>query len=71
VRERAVGTDQSKRFVIVVGPDDKAVWREVTLGGTANGQRIVTSGLEAGERVVVNGLQRVRPGALLAPQPAS
>ena len=69
VSERAVGTDQSKRFVFVVGPDDKAIWREVTLGGTADGQRIVTSGLEAGERIVVNGLQRVRPGALLAPQP--
>jgi membrane fusion protein, multidrug efflux system len=70
VSERAVGTDQSKRFVFVVGPDDKAIWREVTLGGTANGQRIVTSGLEAGERIVVNGLQRVRPGAQLAPQEA-
>jgi membrane fusion protein, multidrug efflux system len=68
VSERAIGTDQSKRFVIVVGPDDKAIWREVTLGGTANGQRIVTSGLEAGERIVVNGLQRVRPGMQLAPQ---
>src|SRR5688500_18767496 len=70
VSERAIGTDQSKRFVIVVGPDNKAIWREVTLGGTANGQRIVTSGLEAGERIVVNGLQRVRPGMQLAPQPA-
>jgi multidrug efflux system membrane fusion protein len=70
VSERAVGTDQSKRFVLVVGADDKAVYREVTLGGLANGQRIVTSGLEAGERIVVNGLQRVRPGALIAPQPA-
>jgi len=70
VSERAIGTDQDKRFVIVVGPDDKAIWRQVTLGGSANGQRIVTSGLEAGERIVVNGLQRVRPGAQLAPQPA-
>ena len=70
VSERAVGTDQNKRFVIVVGPDDKAIWREVTLGGTANGQRIVTAGLEPGERIVVNGLQRVRPGAQLAPQEA-
>ena len=67
VSERAIGTDQSKRFVIVVGPDDKAIWREVTLGGTAEGQRIVTSGLDAGERIVVNGLQRVRPGADRAP----
>jgi membrane fusion protein, multidrug efflux system len=71
VSERAIGTDQNKRFVIVVGPDNKAVWREVTLGGSANGQRIVAAGLEAGERIVVNGLQRVRPGALLAPQPVS
>jgi multidrug efflux system membrane fusion protein len=68
VSERAIGTDQNKRFVWVVGPDNKAIWREVTLGGTANGQRIVASGLETGERIVVNGLQRVRPGALLAPQ---
>ncbi len=71
VSERAVGTDQNKKFVIVVGPDDKAVYREVSLGGTANGLRIVTEGLAAGERIVVNGLQRVRPGALIAPQPAS
>ena len=70
VSERAIGTDQSKRFVIVVGPDNKAIWREVTLGGTAEGQRIITSGLDAGERIVVNGLQRVRPGALLSPQEA-
>jgi multidrug efflux system membrane fusion protein len=70
VSERAIGTDQDKRFVFVVGPDDKAIWRQVTLGGTADGRRIVTSGLDAGDRIVVNGLQRVRPGALLAPQPA-
>ena len=70
VSERAIGTDQDKRFVVVVGPDNKAIWRQVTLGGTANGQRIVTAGLEPGERIVVNGLQRVRPGAQLAPQEA-
>jgi membrane fusion protein, multidrug efflux system len=67
INERAVGTDQSKRFVIVVGADNKAEYREVTLGAAANGLRIVTAGLQANERIVVNGLQRVRPGALLAP----
>ena len=71
VAERAVGTDQSKRFVMVVGADDKAAYREVTLGTSVDGQRIVISGLEPGERIVVNGLQRVRPGALLSPQPAA
>jgi membrane fusion protein, multidrug efflux system len=71
VSERAVGTDQNKRFVMVVGDDSKAAYREVTLGGTAQGQRIVTSGLKPGERIIVNGLQRVRPGMLVAPQPAA
>lgn len=69
VSERAVGTDQDKKFVLVVGPDNKAAYREVSLGAPVDGLRIVTSGLAAGERIVVNGLQRVRPGALVVPQP--
>ena len=68
VNERAVGTDQSKKFVLIVDADNKAAYREVTLGASVNGLRIVRAGLAPGERVVVNGLQRVRPGALLAPQ---
>jgi len=68
VNERAVGTDQSKKFVMVVGADNKAMYREVTLGANVNGLRIVTSGLSASERIIVNGLQRIRPGALVAPQ---
>jgi multidrug efflux system membrane fusion protein len=68
VNERAIGTDQSKRFVMVVGADSKAVYREVTLGPVVDGLRMVTAGLEPGERIVVNGLQRIRPGALVAPQ---
>lgn len=71
VNERAVGTDQSKKFVMVVGADNKAMYREVTLGANVNGLRIVTSGLKPDERIVVNGLQRVRPGALVAPQPVA
>jgi multidrug efflux system membrane fusion protein len=68
INERAVGTDQSKKFVMVVGSDNKATYREVTLGNTVNGLRIVTSGLNAGDRVIVNGLQRIRPGTLIDPQ---
>ena len=68
INERAVGTDQSKKFVMVVGADDKANYREVTLGANVDGLRVVTSGLKPNERVVVNGLQRVRPGSLVAPQ---
>jgi multidrug efflux system membrane fusion protein len=69
VNERAVGTDQSKKFVMVVGEDNKVAYREVTLGASVEGLRVVTSGLQPGERIVVSGLQRVRPGSLVAPQP--
>ncbi|HSN21274.1 MAG TPA: efflux RND transporter periplasmic adaptor subunit [Usitatibacter sp.] len=69
INERAVGTDQSKRYVMVVGADNKVAYREVTLGPEVQGLRVVTHGLGPGERIVVDGLQRVRPGALVAPQP--
>jgi len=68
INERAVGTDQSKKFVMVVGDGNKTEYREVQLGAPVDGLRVVTSGLKAGERIVVNGLQRVRPGAVVAPQ---
>ncbi|WP_245513023.1 efflux RND transporter periplasmic adaptor subunit [Enterovirga rhinocerotis] len=71
VDERAVGTDQDKKFVLVVGDDSRATFRAVTLGRAVEGLRIVTSGLKAGERIVVNGLQRVRPGALVQAQTAA
>ncbi len=68
INERAVGTDQNKKFVMVVGADNKAAYREVTLGASVNGLRVSKSRLAANERIVVNGLQRIRPGALVAPQ---
>jgi multidrug efflux system membrane fusion protein len=68
INERAVGTDQSKKFVMVVGDDNKAAYREVVLGASVDGLRIVTNGLKPDERIVVNGLQRIRPGSLVAPQ---
>lgn len=67
VADRAIGTDQNKRFVLVVNGDNKAEYREVKPGRLVEGLRVV-EGLEAGERIVVNGLQRVRPGAPITPQ---
>ena len=71
IDERAIGTDQDRRFVMVVGEDNKVAYRTVALGATADGLRLVTSGLKPGERIVVNGLQRVRPGVAVAPQPVA
>jgi RND family efflux transporter MFP subunit len=63
IRDAAVGTDQDRKFVLVLRPDSTVEYRRVTLGPLAEGLRIVADGLTAGERVVVNGLQRARPGA--------
>lgn len=68
VSERAIGTDQDKKFVFMVDAENKVVYRPIQLGGMAEGQRVVESGLKAGDRIVVNGLQRIRPGAIVAPE---
>ncbi|RCS23217.1 efflux RND transporter periplasmic adaptor subunit [Phyllobacterium salinisoli] len=68
ISERAIGTDQDKKFVLVVDAENKLVYRQVTLGAASEGLRVVESGLNPGERIVVNGLQRVRAGAVVEPQ---
>ena len=67
IDERAIGTDQDKRYVLVLDDKNHAVYRQVRLGANQDGLRVVDSGLEAGERIVVNGLQRIRPGDPVAP----
>lgn len=68
ITDRAVGTDQNKKFVLVVGPDNKVEHRDVKLGGMAEGLRIVEDGLKEGEKIVVNGLQRSMPGQPVTPE---
>jgi RND family efflux transporter MFP subunit len=67
VRDAAIGTDQDRKFVLVVGAGDTLAYRPIVPGRLSDGLRIVTSGLKPGERVVVNGLMRVRPGMKVTP----
>jgi len=71
IPERAVSSDQSKKFVYVVDQDNKVVYRELELGQQTNGQRIVIAGLKIGDKVIVDGLQHVRPGSLVDAQDIS
>lgn len=68
ISDRAVGTDQDRKFVYVVKADNTAEYRAVTLGPTVEGLRVVRDGIKAGEKIVVNGLQRVQPGAPITAQ---
>ncbi|WP_095194866.1 efflux RND transporter periplasmic adaptor subunit [Pseudomonas sp. Irchel 3A7] len=69
IRDQAVGTDQSKKYVFVVTPENRVAYREVSLGPVIDGWRVVRSGLSKGERIVVEGLQKIRPDDLVDPQP--
>ena len=66
----AIGTDQTKKFVLLANAENSVVYREVTLGPEVTGERVVLTGLRSGERVIVNGMQRVQPGARVAPTEA-
>ena len=68
INDTAIGTDQNRKYVYVVGAENKAEYRVVTLGPLVDGLRVARSGLKPGERIVVNGLQRVRPGAPITPE---
>ncbi len=68
LNERAIGTNQSRKFVYVVNPENVVEYREVTLGENIAGRRVIESGLEEGEMVITAGLMRIRPGMPVDPK---
>ena len=68
VNDSAIGTDQSVKYVLLVGKDNVVQYRAVRTGPVVDGLRVIREGLAAGDTIVVNGLQRVRPGMAVAPQ---
>jgi RND family efflux transporter MFP subunit len=68
INDRAVGTDQNQKFVLVVSEDKTLSYRPVKIGRVVQGLRVVLDGLKPGETIVVNGIQRVRPGMPISPQ---
>lgn len=66
VQDQAVGTDQDRKFVLVLKSDNSVEYRPVTVGRVIDGLRTIDSGLKPGERVVINGMMRVRPGMKVA-----
>lgn len=67
VSERAIGTDQSQKFVLTVAPDRTVAYRTVKLGPLVEGKRVIREGLRPDETVIINGLQHARPGMTVEP----
>jgi multidrug efflux system membrane fusion protein len=70
IDDKAVLTDQDRKYVYVLGAGDTVERRDVKLGRIVEGQRVVTEGLKVGERLIVKGLQKVFPGAKATVAPA-
>lgn len=68
ISDRAVATDLSNQYVLVLDDQQQAQYRRISLGARIEGLRIVTDGLQAHEVIVVNGLQHAMPGAKVAPE---
>ncbi len=70
IPERALQSDQGRRFVFVVSSKDVIEYRPVSVGDTYPGEmRVIEDGLQSGDRVVTSGLQRVKPGATVTAKP--
>jgi RND family efflux transporter MFP subunit len=68
IEDRAVNTDQSQKYVLLLGAGNQVEYRKVKLGRVIDGLRVVREGLKPGDVIVVNGAQRVHPGVTVTPQ---
>ncbi len=71
IPDTAIGTDQARKVVQIVGKDNIVATRAVVLGPVIDGLRIVRSGLAPGDRVIVEGMQNATPGSPVTPRTAS
>lgn len=71
VPDRAIGTNQDKKFVYLVDEQNTVHYREVVLGDHYQSHRVVVKGLEAGARIAVNSLSHLRPNTQINPVPVA
>jgi membrane fusion protein, multidrug efflux system len=71
IPDAAIGSEQARKFVLVVRPDDTVIQKYVTLGQLIDAERVIKDGLSSDERVIVAGLMRAKPGQKVTPQTAS
>jgi len=68
IPDAALASDQDRRIVYVLGPENKVLPRVVSPGPKIDGYRVIRKGLTGTETLVINGLMRIRPGVTVDPQ---
>jgi multidrug efflux system membrane fusion protein len=68
IPDTAIGSEQARKFVYVVRPDNSVAQKYVELGQLSEGDRVIKSGVEPTDSVIVEGLMRARPGIKVTPQ---
>lgn len=68
VPDRAIGSDQSGRYLLIAGKDDVVEQRTVQIGQLVGELRVITSGINTDDRIVVSGLLAAVPGQKIEPQ---
>jgi len=68
VPDTAIGTEQARKYVLVVDSENTARIKYVTLGQLSGNLRVIKSGIDENDRIVVNGLMRARPNTKVNPQ---
>ena len=68
VPDAAIVTEQARKYLLVLGADNVATQKYVTLGQVVDGLRVIKEGLAADDRVIINGLLQARPGSKVTPQ---
>jgi RND family efflux transporter MFP subunit len=71
VPDKALGTDQAGRYLLVLGKDNTIEQRTVTTGTQVGNLRVISDGLKLDDQVVVTGLQRAIPGEKVTPKEAT
>lgn len=72
IDDKAVLTDQDRKYVYLVDGEGKAQRRDIQPGAMVDGLRIVKSGLQSGDKVIIAGLQKVfMPGMPVTAQPVA
>jgi multidrug efflux system membrane fusion protein len=68
VPDVAIGSEQARKFVLVLDNENVARPKYVVLGDTYDGLRVIKDGIAADDRVVTNGVARIRPGQKVTPE---